>query len=161
MALWGKKDSFAVTGTVSVNVDETTITGANTVFTDELEIGDFVVFENVGDPDDKYQVVGITDDEIIVIKPEYSGANNVADATVTGQNTPKYLNKSDADNTYLISTEESKVTANREKGLQTPGWSKYVTYVDSNGQTRHRAEVLVAMKVAQSDAGDNDEFANS
>ena len=44
MALWGTRDSFAITGTVSVANGSTTVTGnANTVFTTQLNIGDALV----------------------------------------------------------------------------------------------------------------------
>ena len=55
----------------------------------------------------------------------------------------------DRDNAVFVSTEEAGVTANRAKGLKTPGWVLY-----NNAGGRHRSEVLVAMKVAQADAGD-------
>lgn len=74
---------------------------------------------------------------------------------------PKFLSDSndatpqtDVDNAYFVDTEEAGVTANRAKGLQTPGWNLYTTYTDSDGATRHRVETLVPMKVAAVDAGD-------
>lgn len=77
-------------------------------------------------------------------------------------NAPKWLdstdndnNKSnDLDNAYFIDTTEAAVVANRAQGLQTPGWNLYHTYTDCDGNTRHRAEPLVVMKVAAGDAGD-------
>ena len=74
---------------------------------------------------------------------------------------PKYLSDDvnakpqvDVDNAYFVDTEEAGVESNRAKGLQTPGWNLYTSYTDSDGATRHRAESLVAMKVAAVDAGD-------
>lgn len=75
---------------------------------------------------------------------------------------PKYLetdanntNKShDADNAYFVDTDEAGVASNRAKGLKTPGWNMYHTYTDQNGNTRHKAEALVVMKVSAADAGD-------
>ena len=75
---------------------------------------------------------------------------------------PKYLetdanntNKShDADNAYFVDTDEAGVASNRAKGLKTPGWNMYHTYTDQNGNTRHKAEALVVMKVSADDAGD-------
>ena len=59
-------------------------------------------------------------------------------------------NKSnDRDNAVFISTEEAGIAANRAKGFKTPGW--YVYHTDGS---RHHAECLVPMKVAQADAGD-------
>ena len=55
----------------------------------------------------------------------------------------------DADNAVFIDLSEAAVTANRAKGLKTPGWNLY-----SNAGGRHRSEVLVAMKMSAADAGD-------
>lgn len=75
---------------------------------------------------------------------------------------PKYLetdvnntNKShDADNAVFVDLTEAGVASNRAKGIKTPGWNLYHTYVDANGNTRHKTESLVVMKVSASDAGD-------
>jgi hypothetical protein len=55
----------------------------------------------------------------------------------------------DADNAVFVDVTEAGVTANRAKGLKTPGWNLY-----SNAGGRHRSEVLIAMKVSAADAGD-------
>jgi len=55
----------------------------------------------------------------------------------------------DRDNAVFVDVTEAGVAANRAKGLKTPGWNLY-----SNAGGRHRSEVLVAMKVSASDAGD-------
>ena len=55
----------------------------------------------------------------------------------------------DADNAVFVDVSEAAVTANRAKGLKTPGWNLY-----SNAGGRHRSEVLVAMKMSAADAGD-------
>ena len=75
---------------------------------------------------------------------------------------PKWL-ETDANNTnksndedlaVFVDLTEAGVTANRAKGLKTPGWNLYHTYTDQNGATRHKAESLVPMKVTAADAGD-------
>lgn len=58
------------------------------------------------------------------------------------------------DEMFFVDIEEAGVEANRAKGLKTAGWNKYTTYVDANGDTRHKVENIVAMKVAAVDAGD-------
>jgi hypothetical protein len=45
---------------------------------------------------------------------------------------------------FFVDAAEAKTDANRDKGFQTPGWYKYVTYDDSDGVTRHKAELLCA-----------------
>jgi hypothetical protein len=68
---------------------------------------------------------------------------------------PKYLNATDLENAYFVDTTEASVESNRDKGIKTPGWILYNTYTDANGNVRHKSEVLVAMKVSATDAGDD------
>jgi hypothetical protein len=83
--------------------------------------------------------------------------------TDTLADVPKWLeddanntNKShDRDLAVFVDTEEAGVASNRAKGLKTPGWNLYHTYTDGLGNTRHKAESLVVMKVAAVDAGDD------
>jgi hypothetical protein len=65
---------------------------------------------------------------------------------------PKYLSDtlrndqtvSDKDATIGIDATEAAASGSIAKGLGTPGWVRYTTYTDSNGNTRHKSEVLVA-----------------
>lgn len=68
---------------------------------------------------------------------------------------PKYLSTEEASKIYFVDTTEAQVAANRAKGIQTPGWNTYSTYTDADGNTRHKVETLVVMKVAAGDAGDD------
>lgn len=72
---------------------------------------------------------------------------------------PKYLTAADKAKAVFVDTSEAAVAANKAKGLGTGGWNLYSTYTDANGATRHRAENLVAMGVANATAGDNDTLA--
>lgn len=81
--------------------------------------------------------------------------------TDTAADAPNYVAEEDANNVFFVDTTESQVASNKAKGLGTPGWNQYSTYVDSNGNTRHRAETLVPMKVAAVDAGDDGAQANT
>jgi hypothetical protein len=54
----------------------------------------------------------------------------------------------------FVDAQEAQVTANKAKGITGAGWWAYRTYEDSDENTRHRAECLVAMSVTASDAGD-------
>jgi hypothetical protein len=66
---------------------------------------------------------------------------------------PKYLNTTDKAATVGVSVNEAQNAANILKGINTPGWVKYTTYTDGNGNTRNKSEVLVAMATI---TGDND-----
>lgn len=70
------------------------------------------------------------------------------------------LGQSD-DHVFFVDTDEAQVEANRAKGLQTPGWNLYDTYVDSDGVTRNKVEVLVPMKRTAVEAGDDGITANT
>jgi len=72
--------------------------------------------------------------------------------TDTLNDAPKWSES--VNDTYFVDTTEAGLSANRANGIKTPGWNLYKTYVDQNGNTRRKIEVLVPMKVAQADAGD-------
>ena len=80
--------------------------------------------------------------------------------TDTLADAPKWLNaddpnkSNDLDNAFFVDVSEAQVASNIAKGLNTPGWNLYHTYQDQNGNTRHKAEPLVVMKVSAVDAGD-------
>lgn len=56
--------------------------------------------------------------------------------------------------TDVVFVDVTEAASNRKKGLKTGGWTKYTTYVDGLGNTRHKSEVLVAMKRTAAQAGD-------
>ena len=73
--------------------------------------------------------------------------------TDTVASVPKYLSEADADKAYFVDTTEAAVASNKAKGLGA-GWNTYSTYTDTNGKTRHKAELLVAMGTAVGTSGD-------
>lgn len=79
--------------------------------------------------------------------------------TDTANDAPKYLSSADASNVFLVDIDEA--AANKGIGLGTGGWNLYTTYTDANGNTRHKAENLVAMAVTAADAGDGLNDANN
>lgn len=70
----------------------------------------------------------------------------VSDDTDTIQVTPADV--------YFVDVTEAGLAANKAKGLGTTGWNKYSTYTAGSGETRHKAEVLVAMRQTAAEAGD-------
>ena len=77
--------------------------------------------------------------------------------TDTLADVPKWLSadtdntnaSNDKDNAIFVDVTEAGITANRAKGIKTPGWNLHIT---AGGRTR--TECLVAMKVSAADAGD-------
>ena len=61
---------------------------------------------------------------------------------------------SQAKTVLYIDETEAALEANKERGLNAPGWWSYFTYTDSSGATRHKAEQLVF--VAGGDTNSNE-----
>lgn len=146
MALWGNDDSKTVTGTVDVTQNSKDIVGAGTAFTTELASGQTLLIAGV-----EYRIASITDDTNLKLVSDYAAAT-AAGLTVTANEQPAYVAEADLDKVFGISQAEAQATANRNKGINTPGWVKYTTYTDAQGNTRHKAESLVAFSGIQGDA---------
>ena len=73
-----------------------------------------------------------------------------ADASI-----PKYLTAAQKEKAVFVSIDEAQLETNKAKGLTNAGWWLVEEYTDSSGKARYKTECLVAMSVAQSDAGDN------
>jgi hypothetical protein len=59
--------------------------------------------------------------------------------------------------TVFIDAVEATLAENRERGLNSPGWWEYMTYTDSDGNTRHKAQQLVSFKYAPANTADLDD----
>ena len=152
MALWGTRDSFAITGTIAAVNTSSTVTGTNTTFTTTLEVGDGLVINGK-----RRKVVGITSNTVLTMDTAWNVAN-VSGVTIIGQDTPKYVPTADlvATNIIGIDTTEAGIANNRIRGLSTPGWNNYVTYTDMHGTTRNKTETLVVLSGSMSgDAPDD------
>ncbi len=160
MALWGTRDSFAITGTVSVANGSTTVTGnANTVFTTQLNIGDALVINGK-----RRKVTGIASANTLTIDTAWDAAN-VSAGTITGQDTPVYVSAGEISSNNIIGVDTTEALlggSNKARGIDTPGWTKHVTYTDMHGTVRHKAETLVVIAAGvSSDAPDDTVAADS
>jgi len=59
--------------------------------------------------------------------------------------------------TVYIDDVEATLPENRQRGLTAPGWWEYMTYTDAAGNTRHKAQHLVAFKDAPVNTADLDD----
>ncbi len=141
MATWGLRDSFAIANTIAAVNTSTTITGTNTTFTTELDVGDGLVINGK-----RRKVTAIANNTSLTIDTAWDVAN-VSGVTITGQDLPKYVTTAEivANNIVGIDNTEAGVANNRIRGLSTPGWNKYVTYSDMHGTTRHKTEPLIVI----------------
>ena len=67
---------------------------------------------------------------------------------------PKYLSTADAAKAVFVSAEEAALATNKSKGILGAGWWLVDEYKASNGESRYKAELLVAMSVANATSGD-------
>jgi hypothetical protein len=67
---------------------------------------------------------------------------------------PVYLSVAETAKAVFVDTTEAALAENKARGINGAGWWLVNTYTDANGNTRHKTEQLVPMKVAQGDAGD-------
>ncbi len=67
---------------------------------------------------------------------------------------PKFLTTAEAAKTVFVSVEEALLKTNKDKGIVGAGWWLLDEYTDSNGETRYKAEHLVAISVANATSGD-------
>ena len=154
MALWGSRDTFAVTGTAFANstVNTTILTGTSTVFTTEFEVGDTFVLAGT-----RRKIVGITSNTVLTFEPAWTAANVAG--TVTGQDTPKYLAANSATvqssqfaNTTLLYGVDANEAGPGAQGEA--GWTLANIYTDMHGNARRKSENLIAMNSITGDAED-------
>lgn len=67
---------------------------------------------------------------------------------------PKYLTAADKAKAVFVSAEEALLATNKSKGITGAGWWLLNEYTGSNGETRYKAEHLIAMTVANATSGD-------
>lgn len=155
MALWGNRDSYAITGTANTVNTSVTVTGTGTTFLTEVDPSDSLFING-----SHVKVDQVTAANTLTLASAWASAN-VSGATITGQDSPKYVPAADIGNIYGVDQAEAAVAANKAKGLDTPGWVRYVTYTDMHGNTRHKSETLVAFSSMTGDASDDSVLADS
>lgn len=158
--LWGKRDSFALTGTsIAVTNGDTAIVGTATSFTTELKEGSAVVISGV-----PYKIFKIVDDTHLTLSIAYQGVTNasIAMAGVTGHEIPKYLVQAlnqgqffDLTKIFFVDRTEAQQTANKKKGIHGGGWYHINEYVDAYGSTRYKTELLVCIDELPEVTGDS------
>jgi hypothetical protein len=136
MASWGRKSDELLTGTGSIDINTNIVNGANTIFTEEVEL------RNVIDLDgDRFVVLNIIDDETLEVAP--LGENTLSGEDILLSEVPKYLSVTEAtQEAVYVTVSEAQDANNRVLGVKTPGWTLYNEY----GNGRRRVETLVAMK---------------
>jgi len=121
MALWGKQDALAVTGTsIGVTNADATVTGTGTAFATQIKNGDTLIIEGV-----KYKVLSVTSATELELATIFGGETATVDvADVKIQQSPKFLNTTEKRNTLGIDVAEA-----------TAGGDNVITIAIENGGT--------------------------
>ena len=110
-----------------------------------------------------YIVKQVTSTTAIELHKVYAGSTaTVAAASVIKRTPPKavaeFVILGGDSNSYeliFVDTTEDGIASNKTRGISGPGWWQYRTYQTHNGDTRHKAECLVPLKVAAGTSGDD------
>ncbi len=159
MALFGNKDTKAITGTVDVSNGSATVTGTGTAFLTELKAGNTLFIISSGNTQE-YRVRTITSDTVLTLEGNFGGITQNG-ITITANEQPTYIPVAELEQVFGVSAAEAAVASNKAKGINTPGWVKYTTYTDAQSNTRHKAETLVAMGTITGDAVDDSVVADA
>lgn len=167
MALWGKKDQAALTGTAILTNGSVTVTGnTSTSFNTEIKVGDNIFLSTANtaaSANTRYRVTAIANGTSLTIDRTYAGTSNGI-STVWIQQAPKYTTGNHVGGRPIdvvgVDVTEARLAANRANGIKTPGWVRI-----NNSGTRKRVETLVAMRsmtqAVASDANDDTSVADS
>lgn len=163
MALWGNTDNYAgrpkftYPSKVTFNVTAVASNQIN-LPRNRMNTGDALIYSNGGGTSitgltsgNTYYVIRIDNDNI---KLASSYANAIAGSALTisgGVGTAHTLVNA---NIFFVDETEAQLKANHDKGINGAGWWKFVNYIDTDGNTRYKTELLVAMDVTAANAGD-------
>jgi hypothetical protein len=156
MSAWGKRDRIEVSATARANLNSNTVVTSAPVVTaaNGFYVGYSLTIANVD-----YAIQTISSANTIILDTTYRGAN-VATANIAIQEDPKWIrtngwgttmasgrgpNTTNKANVYGVDRVEVGIAGNKANGFSQPGWVSYTTYTTTQGATRNKAEVLVAM----------------
>jgi hypothetical protein len=141
MASWGRNVDVVLTGTGSIDANTNIVTGANTIFTEEVEVRNLIDLNAAG----LFVVTSVVDDETLIVEPLAEVGAAAEDILLS--EAPKFLTVTEATTEAVyVTVAEAQDANNRVDGIKTPGWTLYKEYVNDNGDTRRVVETLVAMK---------------
>jgi len=152
MALWGNNSALALTGTVSTTNTLATVTGSSTLFLSEVKVGDVIKVNSTF-----AKVISIASNTALTISPAWSIANT-SGVSATVKQSPKWLaagsDKTVQSINLIFGVDKNEATAATPPEI--PGWVYTNTYTDMHGNSRRKAEVLVAMPSISTATDDED-----
>lgn len=151
MSAWGNFDNVTASGTVTAYAGNSRVNGSGTFFLSNIREGDYVFITGT-----KFQVNTIASNTVLELTGNGKAASG---ATMYIQQGPKYVsniismsgetnrvqNVVTIQNVYGVDRLEEANASPAANATPHVGWVTYRTYTTSQGATRTKAEVLVAM----------------
>lgn len=168
MALWSTKDSVYSTGTVNVNYSTLKVikhSGSINFSSGGVSVGD-VIQVGAGASYGEAIVSAVdsaTQLSIVSTRHLASGVSTIAASNYVISQKPKFtMGDSNYGEGAIFGVDETEVGVARATSYSVNhgGWVGITSYVDSNGNTRVKTEVLVAGGITE-DAADDIKFADS
>lgn len=158
MSIFGNIDAKALANDVGVVNGDATVTLAsgsflNSATNNYIVAGDILSLSGV-----QYVVKSVTDATHLELHTAYTGSTaTISAANAIRRTAPKavayyVINAGDTSTGSLIYVDraEASLNENKVRGLSSPGWWIYKTYVDHSGSTRHKAECIATVAYASS-----------
>lgn len=152
MSQWGTLDYKVLSGTANVVQNSATVVSTTNSFTTaNVRPGDALLIANV-----KYRVERLNSSNTLTLSNVYTGANATG-RSMAVQQSPKdlltYGQTANVNYDFMVGKRnvfgvdklEMANTQVKAKGISHTGWVHYKQWVNTQGSTRRRAEVLVAM----------------
>jgi hypothetical protein len=111
MALFGNKDTKAITGTIAVTNGSGAVVGTSTTFTTQLKTGQTLVIASV-----EYRVTRITSNTALVIAPVYAGST-ASGLTVTANEQPAFISLGEMADVYFADATETSAGGDNVTGV--------------------------------------------
>lgn len=162
MSQWGKLNRVNVNATVSFTLNSTLVSTTLGAFT---EANSVIAGYSINLTGNNYGIASVANTGNLRLEVVYTGPTGTNTANVAYiQQHPKFLttygmasaggtanagihiaNVENRRTVYGVDRVEVAVAGNKANGFSQPGWTKFNTYTTTQGSTRRKAEVLVAM----------------
>ena len=175
MALWGNNDGVYSDGTISIDLGELKITGAGTTFTTAHAAEGNIITVGVGATYGEAIITSVASNtscavastEFLIYDPT-TGLIPAGTSYFISQKPVSTVGNSQYEATEIfgVDTVEQGVAnaasgAARKFAPAHSGWVGITSYIDGHGTLRVKTEVLVANSTIDSDAADDDKYADS
>ena len=167
MALWGTKDTVYSAGNIDVNVTTGAVTKNSSSGTiawtsgNGVKVGQVITIDGTSEG----VIQSINSATSLTITTRYLPSSNITNKTYEIREKPKFtLGDSNygVNDVFGVDPTETEVAKGTAYSVAHGGWVGITSYIDGNGNTRVKTEVLVASSsISADDDSDDTKFADS